>query len=68
MADFIVNGQTQSFDEDAINIVRLLELLKIESRWVAVEVNREIIDRADFGTMVIKDADVVEIVLPIGGG
>jgi len=68
MADFIVNGQTQSFDEDGINIVRLLELLKIESRFVAVEVNREIIDRADFGATVIKDADVVEIVLPIGGG
>jgi len=42
--------------------------LGVDPRAVAVEVNGEILDRDAYGTCVLKDRDVVEIVRMVGGG
>jgi len=36
--------------------------------YVTVQINEEIISRADYGSYVIKDKDVVECLYYMGGG
>ena len=45
-----------------------LERLGVDPRAVAVEHNGEIIDRASFASVVLRDGDQVEIVRMVGGG
>ncbi|MEK6259747.1 MAG: sulfur carrier protein ThiS [Planctomycetota bacterium] len=46
----------------------LLAELKLQPRFLAVELNRRVIPRADHGTTVFSDGDRVEIVTLVGGG
>ncbi len=64
----ILNGKETSF-EGEITIQGLLEQGYVEMQeYVTVQVNEDIISRADYGTYVIKDKDVVECLYYMGGG
>ncbi len=63
----IVNGEPTEIGDGA-TIRALLEKLELTAGPVAVEVNREIVTRAEHASHVLRDADVVEIVHLVGGG
>ena len=67
MAEITVNGAARPLDGPT-SLARLLEELGISGRWVAIELNRVIVDRSAFGSTVLSDGDEVEVIRPIGGG
>jgi thiamine biosynthesis protein ThiS len=62
-----VNGETKQLDEE-VNLNRLLELFSLPSGRVAVELNREVVRKKDWDSVIVRDADVIEIVHFVGGG
>ena len=62
-----INGEIRE-DLKADTVQHLLDALKIHSGRVAVEVNQQIVKKADYGTFVLHDGDAVEIVNFVGGG
>ena len=65
--NIIVNGESQSLESDA-NLGQLLEMLGLNGKRVAVEVNRDIVPRSDYNSFKLSDNDTIEIVNAIGGG
>jgi sulfur carrier protein len=61
-----VNGDELETTEKTVS--QLLTDLKIIPERVAVEVNLNVIKRADFDGYMLKDGDIVEIVNFVGGG
>ena len=62
-----VNGN-QSEHSDALSVEELLNELDIEPGRVAVEVNLNIVKKANYQEHFLKDGDSVEIVNFVGGG
>ncbi len=62
-----VNGEPREVPEGA-TIARLLELSGAPREGVAVELNREIVRRADHPARALAEGDRVEIVGLVGGG
>lgn len=53
---------------DAETVLQIVEHLGLTDGPVAVEVNREIVPRAEHASFKVKDGDVLEIVHFVGGG
>lgn len=62
-----INGKQKEISPVS-NVRELLELLEVAEGPVAVELNRKIIRRRDWGKTFISDGDRVEIVQFVGGG
>lgn len=62
-----INGKRVELQQPT-SLLEYLQHLGVDSRTVAVEHNGEIIDRASFESLVLRDADHVEIVRMVGGG
>ena len=62
----IVNGEPTSIT--AMSVLHYLESLSIDPQRVAVELNLDILPKADYGTTFLKDGDRLEIVHFVGGG
>jgi len=62
-----VNGETRQIKENA-TVAELLQELGVGGRRVAVERNREIINRDSYRSTVIQDGDVFEVIEFVGGG
>ena len=62
-----VNGQAREV-EGAATLAELLETISAPLKGIAVEVNRELIRRADHPTRPLQEGDRVEIVGLVGGG
>jgi sulfur carrier protein len=62
-----VNGEARDVP-DGVTVQALLEHLKLEPGPVAVEVNREIVPRAEHPARALAGGDVIEIVHLVGGG
>jgi len=63
----VVNGQNQAVP-DGSNLAQLLEQLALEPRRVAVELNKRLVPRGQFGLTALGDNDQLEIVTLVGGG
>ncbi len=63
----MVNGQEQALDEGA-TVAVLVARFNVEPRYVAVEVNNDLVPRRNYGQTPLKDGDRVEIVTLVGGG
>ena len=63
----LVNGQNRLV-ADGSSIADLLELLELESRQVAVEVNLELVPRGRHAEHVLSAGDQLEVVTLVGGG
>ena len=63
----MINGKEQIFEE-GMNLARLVERLGMKSDRVAVELNREIVPRAQWSETRLKDRDQLEVVHFVGGG
>jgi sulfur carrier protein len=62
-----VNGETRDVP-DALSVAQLLEQLGVTNRFVAVEVNQQVVARARHAEHVLGAGDTVEIVTLVGGG
>ena len=62
-----LNGDPYPLDGDTPLTV-LLERLKMRRGRVAVEINREIVPKADYDATVVRVGDCVEIINFVGGG
>ena len=62
-----VNGKITNIS-DKITLAKLINNLKIPLKKVAIEYNKEIIDKKKIRKLKLKNNDVIEIVHFIGGG
>ena len=65
-----VNGKPAAIEgKETLAIPALLEELKVkDALYVTVELNGEIIDRAEFGATLVKSGDTLEFLYFMGGG
>ena len=61
-----INGV--DIDKIEISLMQYLEENSISPQRIAVELNEEILSKANYADAVLKDGDVVEIVNFVGGG
>ncbi len=62
-----INGEIKKLEEE-VNLDQLLELFSLPSQRVAVELNREVIRKKDWGNTRIRNEDRIEVVHFVGGG
>ena len=62
-----VNGDARSIP-GGCSVARLIELLGLEGRRVAVAVNRDVVPRSGFAERRLDPGDRVEILEAVGGG
>jgi len=62
-----VNGAPMRVPAGA-SVMDLLERLRVSTPRVAVERNREILPKAQYGTTVLAEGDSYEVVELVGGG
>ena len=62
-----VNGKFKSIDLNT-TLLKLTKNLKIPIKKIAIELNREIVDKKLLGKIKLKKNDKIEIVHFIGGG
>ncbi len=63
----IINGEEKQF-ESITTLATLVEHLGIKGDRVAVELNRDIVPRANWPATSLSDGDKLEIVHFVGGG
>lgn len=62
-----VNGDTRTLDAGS-TLLQLIQLLELEGKRIAVEINEEIVPRSEHGNTILNEGDNIEIVHAIGGG
>lgn len=67
MITIVLNGQNKQIETDS-NVEQLLEMLDLDNKRLAVEINQQIISRSNFSSYTLIESDKVEIVQAIGGG
>jgi len=65
--NIILNGETREIPE-ACTAAKLVELLELGDRRIAMEINMEIVPRSRYANQPLHEQDRVEIVHAIGGG
>ncbi|MFM9964507.1 MAG: sulfur carrier protein ThiS [Planctomycetaceae bacterium] len=62
-----VNGEPRKI-EPGSSVAMLLEELKLQPRYLAVERNQQLVPRATHTACVLQPGDKIEIVTLVGGG
>jgi thiamine biosynthesis protein ThiS len=62
-----VNGDEKDFSSP-VSLAGLIEELDLPASRIAIELNREVVRRSDWGSTMLKDDDRIEIVHFVGGG
>ena len=62
-----VNAKPQSVPADT-TVAELIELLELQNKRLAIEVNQELVLRSTFNSHKLAENDQIEIVQAIGGG
>jgi thiamine biosynthesis protein ThiS len=62
-----VNGDAREL-ADGVTVDQLVRELGLGARRIAVEINLDVVPRAELAQRVLRDGDVIEIVQFIGGG
>jgi sulfur carrier protein len=65
--EILVNGEAREVPAGT-TLERLVDLLALERRRIAVAVNRSVVPRSDFGARTVAAGDRVEILEAVGGG
>ncbi|MAG55971.1 MAG: thiamine biosynthesis protein ThiS [Planctomycetes bacterium] len=63
----VVNGKERTV-KSGCTVEKLLQSLDIRGNAVAVELNREVIPRAEHAVQPVREGDTLEIVTFVGGG
>ena len=66
-AAITINGEAREVVE-GLSIAQLLDELNIRANRVVIELNREIVSREMYGSVILKEGDTLEIVHFVGGG
>tara|TARA_Y100001949_G_scaffold116535_1_gene99084 strand:- start:953 stop:1174 length:222 start_codon:yes stop_codon:yes gene_type:complete len=53
---------------DNITVSKMLEKLEIEKKFIAVEINLNIIPKSEYDSHIVRENDSVEIIQAVGGG
>ncbi|MBO5617444.1 sulfur carrier protein ThiS [Pseudobutyrivibrio sp.] len=61
-----INGCEQA--ANGKSVVDVIDEMNIDIRTIAVELNEEIVSKADYDKTTLKDGDVLEVVSFVGGG
>jgi thiamine biosynthesis protein ThiS len=67
MIDVVVNDEARKIPEGT-SVESLLNQLGLQPRFLAVELNRQVIPKRDHSQTMLKQDDRVEIVTLVGGG
>ena len=67
MMTLLINGETRSLLR-AAHIAELIRFLGIKPDRIAIELNRRIVKKTEWGTTRLQDGDRIEIVQFVGGG
>jgi thiamine biosynthesis protein ThiS len=62
-----INGETREIKHQ-VNLLELLKEFSLPSERVAIELNRQVVRKKDWESILINDADKIEIVHFVGGG
>ena len=62
-----LNGDPYTIDGDA-RLTTLFEKLKMKPGRIAVELNREVVPKAEHRNVILKDGDELELINFVGGG
>jgi sulfur carrier protein len=62
-----LNGDPYTIEDDA-RLTTLFEKLKMKPGRIAVELNREVVPKAEHGMVILKDGDELELINFVGGG
>jgi thiamine biosynthesis protein ThiS len=62
-----VNGEIKELSGTP-SLVELVAQLELPAARIAIELNREVVRRSEWGSTVLKDEDRIEIVHFVGGG
>jgi len=62
-----VNGESREVS-GAPTLAELIDQLDLPAARIAIELNREVVRRSDWGSTMLKDGDRIEIVHFVGGG
>ncbi|HUR47850.1 MAG TPA: sulfur carrier protein ThiS [Candidatus Saccharimonadales bacterium] len=65
--EIVLNGASKSL-EGSVNLLQLLDLLGLKADRCAIELNRQLVARANWDATSIQQGDVLEIVQFVGGG
>ena len=63
----LINGETTQLPS-AFSVSELIAHLELENKRIAVEINEQIIPKAEHPTRLLAEGDRIEIVHAIGGG
>jgi len=62
-----INGETREIAKQ-VNLIELLKEFSLPSERIAIELNREVVRKKDWESILINEADKIEIVHFVGGG
>jgi|TARA_B100002019_G_C21143290_1_gene534381 sulfur carrier protein len=62
-----VNNQNIEVAQE-ITISQLLDIQKVKTTYIAIEINNEIIPKSKYLNHIIHDGDKIEIITAVGGG
>ena len=62
-----INGETREIARQ-FNLLELLREFSLPSERIAIELNKQVVRKKDWETILIHDADKIEIVHFVGGG
>ena len=65
--EITVNAKQMQLDQGT-TIAKLIEILEMNPKYLAVEVNKKLVTRKKHAEFELNQADVVEIVTLVGGG
>ena len=63
----MINGKNTSFEE-GISILALIVHYKLDTKFVSVGHNGDVVKKENYPSIVLSDGDQVELVKPVGGG
>lgn len=62
-----INGEL-CFFEQKLTLSGLIELRGFNSQHIVIELNRNVVQRQDFGSVELQDKDVLELIEFVAGG
>jgi sulfur carrier protein len=62
-----LNGDPYTIEGDA-RLMTLIEALKMKPGRIAAELNREIVPKADYAKITLREGDQLELINFVGGG
>ena len=65
--NIVLNNESNQV-HDGITIEELLDVKKIHTKYIAIEINKKIIPKSSYYKHELKEGDRIEIITAIGGG